>query len=218
MDQYTFVIQARLGSTRLPGKVLLRFGESTILGHLIKELIEAGLKREQIIVATTAREIDDLIEDYVEKLGISTVRGDEENVLSRYQIAARKVSTPNIVRLTADNPLPDFDLITYCLNQHEKVNSDMTSTREIDADQRVIRYAPKGASIDILKKSSLLDINHELCTPFEKEHVIPYFYRNYNVFVVKDYQSNREELSIDTIDDYHRVCNYYQKNIKRCCS
>ena len=79
-----FVIQARLGSQRLPGKALLSFGNSTIIGHLINKLIESGIDKRLIYIATTTSHLDNVLTTYIKKFGIQIVRGDEDNVLNSF--------------------------------------------------------------------------------------------------------------------------------------
>jgi spore coat polysaccharide biosynthesis protein SpsF len=209
---YAFVIQARLGSTRLPGKIMLAFGASTVLGTLIDNLFIFGVRPGNVLVATTCNRLDDLTAEYAASLGVKVVRGDEADVLQRYQVAARQIETANIIRLTADNPLPDLKLIEHCLRRHDSDHPDLTSTRFIDPAGRVERFVPKGSSIDIMTKSSLLEIDGTHCSMFEKEHVVPYFYGNLAVSLVKDFKTDRPELSIDTVEDYVRVSLFLQEN------
>ena len=197
-----------MGSTRLPGKIMLRFGGSTILGHILNTLRSAGVTSERLIVATTTNPLDDVIEEYVAELGLMAVRGDESNVMHRYQLAAKVAKAENIVRLTADNPVLDMRLVAHCISRHEKDRPHLTSTRLINEELQVIRFVPKGSSVDIMTSESLMAINSSDLSAFDKEHVIPWYYPNLRVSVVKDYISDRPELSIDTLQDYVRVCKY----------
>ncbi|MFL2703561.1 MAG: cytidylyltransferase domain-containing protein [Gammaproteobacteria bacterium] len=201
---FGIVIQSRLGSNRLPLKALLYFGGSTVIGYLIKSLIDAGVKKDYICVATSSSELDNLLTDYIESIDIKVIRGDEDNVLKRYQTVADETGFKNIVRLTGDNPLIDIDLISLCIKRHLKGNFALTTTRNIK-NNLIKRYAPKGLSVDVLSSDALLSIDTDKCNNFEKEHVIPFFFSNFSVQIVKDYSSNRADMSIDTIDDYKRL-------------
>lgn len=214
-SDYAFVIQARLGSVRLPGKILLAFGQSTVLGTLVESLLAYGVPKRNIVVATSDNALDDLTTAHVHDLGLSTVRGSESDVLARYQVVAQRIEVGNIVRITADNPLPNGRLIEHCIRCHERDQPDLTSTRVVHPSGEVERYAPKGSSIDIIKKSSLLAIDRTLCSAFEKEHVIPHFYGNLKVSIVKDFAIDRPELSIDTLDDYVRVSLLLKQNVEQ---
>ena len=103
------IVQARMGSSRLPGKVLKEILGKPVLWHLINRLKRANLI-DKIVIATTVKEIDKPILELAEKLGIDGFAGSEDNVLDRYYQAAKKYSTAHIMRLTADCPLiaPDI--------------------------------------------------------------------------------------------------------------
>lgn len=205
---FAFIIQARMGSSRLPGKTLLHFQGATILGHLLDSLCQQGANPQNIIVATSNNPLDEVIQNYVASLGITVHRGEEKNVLKRYQDAAKLTQCKNIVRLTSDNPLLDFNLLYHCMKRHEEGGADLTSTRELNEENQVIRYVPKGSSIDIFSKNSLIKINSNEVSPFEQEHVIPHFFRTHKVNIIKDFQTQRPSLSIDTLEDYKDVCAY----------
>jgi spore coat polysaccharide biosynthesis protein SpsF (cytidylyltransferase family) len=212
---YAFVIQARLGSTRLPGKILLSFWESTVLGTLVDCLLAFGVPKKNIVIATSDNPLDDLAAHYAKGLGLQVVRGDETNVLERYQLAGLSHPAKNIVRMTSDNPLPDGRLIEYCVCRHERDRPDLTSTRVISPDGKIVRYVPKGMSVDIMNKDSLLEIDVSKCSAFEREHVIPFFYSSRRVSVVDNFITNRPDLSIDTLDDYVRVSRYLKQNVHK---
>ena len=106
-----FIIQARLGSSRLPGKALLFFRGSTIIGSILDQLIEAGVSKTSICIATSTSKLDDVLSLYLEGLGYRMFRGDEEDVLSRFQGAAVATEFKNIIRLTGDNPRLNLGLI-----------------------------------------------------------------------------------------------------------
>jgi len=206
-----FVIQARMGSKRLPGKVLLPITKYTLIEFLINRIRNFNLNLN-IIVATSDKSIDDIIVSHCKKIGVSCFAGSEENVLKRYQDVAVLYNIDNIIRLTADNPYPSKEIICGCLNIHLNNNYDLTTTRKIEGLD-VIRYVPKGYSVDILKCKSLLNFNSEDVASFSKEHVIPEFYNsNYSVGYYKNENLKVEPLSIDTLEDYIRVQNYIENN------
>ena len=204
-DGYGYVIQARLGSVRLPGKALLYFRGTTVIEYLINSLVMRGIQKNSICVTTSLSKLDDVLASYICELGVKVVRGEEENVLKRFQKVISETGFENIVRLTGDNPLIDIDLVSYCVSKHKQSRVALTTTREIK-NERVTRYVPKGLSIDVINSDSLLSIDSAKCSTFEIEHVIPYFYENFPVLVIKDYIIHSDERSIDTIQDYVRVC------------
>ncbi len=209
------LIQARMGSTRLPGKVLLPFGSSTVIGYLLDELISAGFDRKQICVATSFNGADKNLVSYLHNNGNNCFVGSESNVLSRYQQASKKFDKSIIVRLTADNPFINPSLIKCCIDSHVKSCAKVTSTRTIDIDGNIARFLPKGSSVDIFQKEALLKINSDECNDFDREHVIPALFRNNKVNLIDKADLTRcgirlEEdiigISIDTQSDYDRAC------------
>ena len=199
-----FAIQSRLGSNRLPGKALLYYGGSTVLGFLIKSLLEYGVQKESLCVATSTSAIDDVLAVYTNHLGCRVVRGDENNVFSRYQKVAAETGFKNIVRLTGDNPCVNFNLLEHCLGKHIRGDAALTTTRNIEG-QKITRYVPKGFSIDIINSKALLSIDSKTLNKYETEHVIPHFFSNFKVQIVKDFIINSSENSVDTIEDYVKL-------------
>src|SRR6516225_1937930 len=104
------IVQARMGSTRLPGKVLMKIGGRSLLVYLVERLSRARTL-DAIIVATTTNPRDNVIIEECERRGILNFRGSESDVLGRYVSAARACSAEIIVRVTADNPFTDPDSI-----------------------------------------------------------------------------------------------------------
>lgn len=208
------VIQARMGSTRLPGKVLMDFCGKPMLLFQIK-LLKSFNICESIIVATSLNKLDDQIEAFCQRNKIDYLRGSEQNVFERFQQTAVKFKLDHIIRLTGDNPLPNRRLIEDCLSKHFNQDSDLTSTRIINSDHSITRFAPKGLSVDVLKVTSLNSINSQHLTQFEKEHVIPVFFKGeHKVSCVEmemvDYDIS---YSIDDEKDYYRVLAYAQRQI-----
>lgn len=203
LGQCCFIIQARLNSSRLPCKVLLYYKGTTVLDYLVKRLIMGGVQKERIIVAIPNTQMDIVLEEYIKnELKIRVVKGPENNVLKRYMIAAENLDCDSIVRLTADNPEVDMELINHCIDKHYCNNkNDITSTRTID-NQKITRFVPKGYSVDILNIESLLSINEDVLDDYDKEHVIPPFYKMANVQIVDDYFVSDKDASIDNIIDY----------------
>ena len=103
------IIQARMGSERLPGKVLKKIGNDTVLGHVINR-VKKIKNIDNIVVATTKLKTDNKIEEYCTKSNVKFFRGDNKNVLKRYYDTAKYFSADIIIRITADCPLIDPEL------------------------------------------------------------------------------------------------------------
>ena len=203
--EFQILIQARMGSSRLPGKTLLYFKGNTLLGYQIKRLLDAGIPSSCIAIATSDSKLDNVIESYAHDLKIPVYRGAEDNVLLRYQKAAKQIQKPMIVRLTADNPFVDVGLVMHCIIKHrENDHAKLTSTRIIKNEQ-IKRFVPKGFSVDVLDRQALLLIDIKNTNSFDREHVIPPFYRMYQTQIIRDYHIPKSNMSIDTIDDYVRA-------------
>ena len=110
------VVQARMASTRLPGKVLRNLGGETVLGRVVRRLGRARLVN-RCVVATTAQQVDDNIARECETLKVTCFRGSENDVLDRYYQAAHCIAAKTVVRITSDCPLIDPELVdeTICV-------------------------------------------------------------------------------------------------------
>ena len=208
------VIQARMGSKRLPGKALMDFcGKPMLLFQI--DLLKQFSLNVKIVVATSENPLDDTIEELCITENIPFVRGSEENVFQRFQLVAEKFQFETIIRLTGDNPLTNYQILKTCLDTHKKKYPDLTSTREILQDRIIQRYAPKGSSVDIINCQTLLSIDANELDDFQREHVIPVFFDGrYQVSIVKDFSALTETYSIDDMEDYQKVRKYAENLVK----
>ena len=116
------IIQARMGSSRLPGKVMMELNNSKSLLYYVIKQHQFCNEIDKIVVATTDQKNDDIIENYVNKLGIECYRGDSINVLDRFYQCAKKYSFPTIVRITADNPFNDPTIVDSVIKKFKSNN------------------------------------------------------------------------------------------------
>ena len=160
------IVQARIGSTRLPGKVL-----KSIVGKPMIELLLARLSQskelDEIIVATSKNPEDDKLQSLVESLGYRCTRGSELNVLNRYYESAKFVGADVVVRVTADCPLIDPEIVDECIKGFKNFNVDYFSNTDP-------RTYPDGLDISVMKFKSIERANNEAVSEFDKEHVTPY--------------------------------------------
>lgn len=209
---WAVVIQARMGSTRYPGKVLSDFCGKPMLEYQVSRLQSFGLEIP-IVIATSTKQQDDEIAAFCKKSGLQCYRGSEDNVFSRFREVAAQFGFDEIVRLTGDNPLPSQTILRECIKSHREGFFDLTTTREITRDGKVKRYVPKGLSVDIIKSKSLLRIDIKSLNSFEEEHVIPVFFTNkFNLNIVKSFNFPDIDLSVDTIEDKGRVMHFVEIN------
>ena len=119
------IVQARIGSTRLPGKVLMKLDEkNTVLDYVINQLSFSKLI-DKMIIATTNLEQDDVIEDIANRLKIQCFRGDSDDVLDRYYQCAIKFEADNILRITSDCPLIDPEIVDKVITMSETTNKKL---------------------------------------------------------------------------------------------
>jgi len=166
------IVQARMGSTRLPGKVLMSVGRQSMLRFMITRLKRSRLL-DGIVIATTTQSPDDAIIAEVEKLDwVKIVRGSESDVLSRYLMAIDEVSAKVVVRMTSDCPLMDPQLVDRIISIQRENRSDYVSTN-------VTRTGyPRGMDIEVSPAENLRIANREATDPYDREHVMPFLYRH----------------------------------------
>ncbi len=164
------IIQARMGATRLPGKVMLEAAAKPLLGHLLERLSHAKTLT-QVIVATSTDARDDVIEAYCKGLSVPVFRGSEQDVLDRYYQAAVHFGFDVIVRVTADCPLIDTRLLD------EMVRFFMEHPGEYDlVTNRHPLTFPDGLDVDVMSIESLKVAWEHATQPAQREHTIPFFW------------------------------------------
>lgn len=196
------IIQARMGSTRLPGKVLKRLAGDTVLGHVVRRVRQAK-RLDDICVATTNLAEDDAIEAESRRLGATCFRGSERDVLGRYHGAAQASGADAIVRVTSDCPLFDGSLL-------DKMLVVFQSEPGLDYLSNVlVRRFPRGLDAEMFTLAALERAHREATKDHEREHVTPYFYQHPELFKLRSFEG-REDLSVhrwtlDTPEDWRFV-------------
>ncbi len=196
--QTVVIVQARMGSTRLPGKVMKAVQGRPLLGYLFDRL-KLSQRIDQIVLATSTLSIDDVLEEYAEYEGVSCFRGSEHDVLSRYYHAAKKSKADLIVRITADCPLMDPALLDHALSLYDSTVDYFSNTLE--------RSYPRGLDIEIFPFRSLEKAYQNAKSLSDREHVTPYLYRNPNLFVSQQFKSDLEGIqrhrwTVDEEEDF----------------
>ena len=205
------IIQARLDSTRLPGKVLKKINNKTILELLIHRL-KKSKKINKIVIATTKKNIDNKILSIAKKISIDCFRGSENDVLARYFHCASKFKSNVIVRITADCPLVDYNLVDRIINFYFKKKLDYASNT-------LKRSFPDGLDIEVFSFNALKDAFKKCKEKNLREHVTPYIINNKNL--KKKNFSNTKDLSnkrwtVDENIDYifvKKIFEYFKKNL-----
>jgi len=195
------IIQARMGSSRLPGKVLKQICNQPMLGWVVKRASRSRLI-SSIIVATTIDPADDMIETFCLSEGISCFRGSEFDVLDRYYQAAKDQYADIVVRLTADCPLIDAGLIDATIEKLLEIEADFAANRLPPPYRRTF---PIGLDTEVVTFKALETAWKHAKKTYEREHVMPYLYDPQNKFkvVVLDAKENygNQRWTVDTPED-----------------
>jgi len=171
------IIQARMGSSRLPGKVMEKLDEdNTVLSYVIRQLKHSKFL-DDIVVATTSLKRDEVIVDFLENEGIKYFCGDEENVLDRYYQCAKKFSVSEIVRIPSDKPLIDPDIVDKCIQIFLSKKYDYITTF-------LEPSFPYGTEVEIFSFDALEKTWKNAKLPSEHENVTPYIYNNRDKFQI----------------------------------
>jgi spore coat polysaccharide biosynthesis protein SpsF len=201
------VVQARMGSSRLPGKVLLDLAGQPALLRVLDRL-ERCRSLDTVIVATSTLAPDDAIASLCERRGTRVFRGSESDVLDRYYRAAVQAGLSVIVRITADCPLIDPVLVD------EMVGVFLSRSRDFDlvTNRHPLTY-PDGLDVDVMSLESLRRAWSEAKTAHQREHVIPYFWeaglRVHNVESAERlFDSHR--WTLDYPEDYELIRRIYE--------
>lgn len=194
------IIQARMTSKRLPGKVLMEFAGQPALAHLVDRLSRApGLKG--IAVATTTNQTDDPVAALADKLNVQCFRGDEFDVLARFSGAAAQVNAQTIVRVTGDCPLIDPAVVSRVISAFNASDADY-------AANNLERSYPIGQDTEVFSRASLDQAARFARRDDEREHVTPYIrrrpetYRQINVAAPPWQHDPLLRLTLDTHDDF----------------
>jgi len=215
LKNVVFGVQCRMGSTRLPGKVLKQLNGKELILHLHEGLLNSGVSSKKIYFLIPDTEKDIELERFIKERSLNYLVGSEKNVYSRYKKLCHKLGEGKIVvRLTGDNPFIDLNVVFATLRSHLNRSADFTSTRLITASGEVIHSVPKGNSVDIFNTNLMLK-NEIGLSEFDKEHVIPSLYRVTNVNLVKgeyfDFKI-KESISVDTKEDFIKLQSIYNES------
>ena len=195
------IIQARMGSTRLPDKVLMKINGHTILEEVIRRV--KGIKGvDEVIVATTENPKDSKIVSLCNKLKAKVFRGSEEDVLDRYYQCAKEANVDVIIRITSDCPLLDHKIVEEGLKLFLSTNADYVSNA-------IKRTYPRGLDFEIFKFTALGKAWKEGKESTDREHVTPYIYENPQNFKILQLLSDKNysdyRLTVDTQIDLELV-------------
>jgi len=199
------IIQARMGSTRLPGKVLKDIGGRTMLARVVRRVRRATILH-RIVVATTVESADDAIVAECKRLAAPVFRGSEQDVLDRYYWAAKMYEADTIVRITADCPLIDPEII-------DRVVQAFLDKKPDYASNTLVRTYPRGLDTEVMSWVALARTWVE--SP-SREHVTSYIYENSSSFrlhivIAGEWDYSHHRWTVDTQEDIDNVRAIYAR-------
>lgn len=207
------IIQARMGSTRLPGKVMKQLCGKSVLAHVINRVKACPLV-DEVIVATTNSTSDDLIVAESEICRAKWFRGSEEDVLERYYLAAKEYNADVVVRVTSDCPLFDHEVLTQMLDYF---NTQIITGQQIDYLSNALngRSYPRGLDAEVFTFNALENTFLKADKLYEREHVTPYIYEHPDIFTSHSYKWEKDysyyRWTLDTEDDFKLISNIYSE-------
>ena len=194
------IAQARIGSTRLRGKVMLPLAGRPVVEWVIKRAAKAKVRG--VVLAIPEGIEDDPLQDLALKKKCTVYRGDADDVQARYIGAANAVKATTVVRLTCDNPFVDAALIDLMVESHRERKADYSS------------YAPPfplGFSVEVFSRDALRRARQMSSEPYHREHVTPALYENPRTFALNAvppppaFRRDDVRLTLDTIEDYEAM-------------
>jgi spore coat polysaccharide biosynthesis protein SpsF (cytidylyltransferase family) len=199
------IIQARMSSTRLPGKVLLPLSDKPVLEHVIQRVRNCMLV-DKVVVATTVHDSDDIIEDWCKKNNFEYYRGSLEDVLDRFYKVASQFKAENILRITADCPVIDSGIIDEVIEKYHEGNFDFYG---------LSGEFPDGLDCTMFSFKALETAWKNSKLQSEREHVGPYMVNHPELFAIGGYEKFKNlahlRLTLDDPRDYQLLSTIFKK-------
>jgi len=198
------ITQARMGSTRLPGKVLLKASGKSLLEHHLERVSRSSLITH-VVVATTMSDDEQPILDLCDTLGFTSYRGSTSDVLARYAGAADQEDADIVVRVTSDCPIIDPAVID------EVVQDYLDSATEVDyvSNCRLERTFPRGMDTEVFSVRCLREAHREATSDMDREHVTPFIWRQPDRFKLASVSFSSDQSqhrwTVDTADDFKLI-------------
>jgi spore coat polysaccharide biosynthesis protein SpsF len=203
------VIQARMGSSRLPGKVLLDIAGTPMLGRVV-DRARRGRSVNLVIVATTTGPQDDPLAAYARSLSVDVFRGDENDVLDRYYQAAKAFDLDVVARITSDCPLLDPGILDTV------VQAVIDAGEPVDFCSNTLqRRFPRGLDVEVAPLATLDRLWRTALLPHYRAHVFPYIYEHPAEFVTRSVTDTVDRSymrwTVDTDEDLRFVREVYRQ-------
>lgn len=207
------IIQARMASTRLPGKVMFDLVGEPMLWRIIERARKA-MRMGEVVVATTMNAEDNVIESFCQQRAVPVFRGSAEDVLARYYQTARAFNANTIVRITADCPLIDPCVIDRCVEAFQSGNYDYVSNNTIEDTSTF----PRGLEVEVISFTALETAAQDAQLQYQREHVTPYIWENKddNFFIGPVVSATPEyrrafRLTVDYPEDFSLMQKIYER-------
>lgn len=208
------ILQARMSSSRLPGKVAMDANGESMLSYEIKRILQSK-KIDKLVVATSINSEDDVIETIARQNNIECFRGSLENVLDRYYQCAKQYRPSNVVRLTGDCPIIDPKVIDEVISLHLSSNADYTSNG-------IKRTFPDGLDTEIMTFKALEYTHLHATLQEEFEHVTRFIYTHPELFNIQHYYNDKNyshlRWTLDYKEDYDLLKNIIRSQKDNCFS
>lgn len=192
------IVQARMTSERLPGKVMMKVRGKPLLQYLLERLKK--VEGTDVVVATTTNETDRVIVELCSAVGVACFQGSERDVLSRYLDASKGYDI--IVRVTGDCPLLDPQVVREGIETFLKRNDDYVSNT-------ILRTFPRGQDVEVMSRELLKQLDHKAKSPSDREHVTLYLHSHPSEFAVSQFISpqggSHIRLTVDTEEDFELI-------------
>ena len=196
------IIQARMGSSRLPNKTMKLIDKKIPMLEQVINQIKFCKEIDKIVVATTTNKEDDEIFDFVTKLEIPCFRGSEKDLLDRYYMCAKNFSFKTIVRITSDCPLIDPEITDQIVSEFKSNEYDFTSNT-------IKRTYPRGLDVEVFSFTALEESWKNARLPSEREHVTPYIKKSDNQYLCLNIENANDlshlRLTVDREEDFKLI-------------
>lgn len=207
------IVQARMGSTRLPGKTLVEIAGKSMLGHVIDRL-KLCITVKTVVVATTRNKEDEKIVEFCRKTCVDVFAGSEDDVLDRYVQVADYVKADIIIRITGDCPLIDPYVIDDMVRHHLAAEAEYTCMPRGYFGPRTF---PRGLDTEVISFEALKKAHKLGKSPHHREHVTPFIYEHPDIFKIEIYKASgillapELRLCVDTEEDLALIREIYSQ-------
>lgn len=195
------ILQSRMGSSRLPGKVLMEVAGKPIMDHLMDRLGPSN-EVDAFIIATTERPEDDALEAWCNERSVACFRGSDWDVLDRFWGAANSMEhkPDTVVRICCDNPLHSYRVMDKVVRDFKASGKDYFSNSNQEPD-----FLEDGFDVEVFTYAALKEAQEKAELLSEREHVCPYIKKHFTCGWKKTDEAYRFKLSVDTLEDLHAV-------------